>query len=126
MNEIVNVGVAEQIGRYSDAVMVPAGAKTLYTSGTPGLMPDGTLPTDLETQAEWAWRNIIAMLEKAGMGVGDLVKVTHYLTDESYIKPYVEVRSRFLGDARPASMLMVVPALVKPPILVEVEAWAAR
>jgi enamine deaminase RidA (YjgF/YER057c/UK114 family) len=36
------------------------------------------------------------------------------------------VRARYLGDARPASMLLVVPGLVKPEILVEIEAYAAR
>jgi enamine deaminase RidA (YjgF/YER057c/UK114 family) len=37
----------------------------------------------------------------------------------------VKVRSRFLGDARPASMLLVVNQLVRPDMLVEVEAIAA-
>jgi enamine deaminase RidA (YjgF/YER057c/UK114 family) len=60
------------------------------------------------------------------MTVHDLVKVTHYLVRSEDIKPYVEVRKRFLGDARPASMLLVVPALVRPEFLVEIEACAAR
>jgi len=125
MTEFINVGVAERIGKYSDAAIVTEARRTLYTSGTPGMMPDGTVPPDIETQSEWAWRNIMAILEKAGMGVEHLVKVTHYLVREEDIKPYVAVRSRFLGDARPASMLMVVPALVRPEILVEIEAYAA-
>ena len=60
------------------------------------------------------------------MGVQDLVKVTHYLVRQEDIKEYVAVRARYLGDARPASMLLVVPGLVKPEILVEIEAVAAR
>ena len=98
----------------------------MFTAGTPGMRPDGTVPDSIAEQAEWAWRNVLAILEEAGMGVADLVKVTHYLTRAEYIKPYVEVRSRFLGDARPASMLLVVPALVRPEFLVEVEAYAAK
>ena len=66
------------------------------------------------------------MLDQAGMTVHDLVKVTHYLVRSEDIKPYVEVRSRYLGDARPASMLLVVPELVRPEFLVEIEAYAAR
>jgi 2-iminobutanoate/2-iminopropanoate deaminase len=31
-----------------------------------------------------------------------------------------------MGDARPASMLLVVPALVRPEFLVEIEACAAK
>jgi hypothetical protein len=38
----------------------------------------------------------------------------------------VKVRSRFLGDARPAFMLLIVPQLVWPGILVEVEIVAAK
>jgi enamine deaminase RidA (YjgF/YER057c/UK114 family) len=60
------------------------------------------------------------------MGVGDLVKVTHYLLRAEDIKPYATVRSRFLGDARPASMLLIVPALVRPEFLLEIEATAAK
>ena len=66
------------------------------------------------------------MLASAGMTVHDLVKVTHYLLRAEDIKPYVAVRSRFLGDARPASMLLVVPELVRPEFLLEVEAIAAK
>ena len=66
------------------------------------------------------------MLEKAGMDVHDFVKVTHYLLHATDIPDYVKVRSRYLGDARPASMLLIVPGLVRPEFLLEVEAIAAR
>jgi enamine deaminase RidA (YjgF/YER057c/UK114 family) len=125
-HERVSVGVAEKIGAYSDAMLVQPNLRWLVTAGTPGLRPDGTTPEDITAQAEQAWRNIVAMLEKAGMTVHDLVKVTHYLVRTEDIKPYVEVRKRFLGDARPASMLLVVPALVRPEFLVEIEACAAK
>jgi hypothetical protein len=36
------------------------------------------------------------------------------------------VRSRFLGDVRPAFMLLVVPQLVWPSLLLEVEVIAAK
>ena len=126
MNKPHNVGVASQIGKYSDAVEAPAGARWLYTSGTPGLALDGTLPPDVTGQAELAWQHIVRMLESAGMTVHDLVKVTHYLLRADDIKPYVAVRTKYLGDARPASMLLIVPELVKPAFLLEVEAIAAR
>lgn len=125
-NKIHDIGVAGQIGTYSDAVEAPAGTRWLYTSGTPGLAADGTLPEDVEGQAEIAWRHILAMLESAQMGVNDLVKITQYLTREADIAAYAGVRKRHLGVARPASMLLVVPALVRPGFLVEVEAIAAR
>jgi 2-iminobutanoate/2-iminopropanoate deaminase len=126
MNRMLNIGVAQRIGTYSDGVAVPADAKWVFVSGTPGLMPDGSYPEGIAAQAEQAWKNVLAILAQAGMGVKDLVKVTHYLVRQEDIKDYVAVRARYLGDTRPASMLLVVPGLVKPEILVEIEAYAAR
>ena len=125
-NQPLNAGVAERIGKYSDGMLVQPNMRWVFTSGTPGLRPDGTCPEAVAEQSEWAWRNVLAILEQAGMGVQDLVKVTHTLVRAEDIPAYVAVRSKFLGDARPASMLLVVPQLVRPEFLVEVEAFAAR
>jgi enamine deaminase RidA (YjgF/YER057c/UK114 family) len=120
-----DVGVARQIGTYSDAIEVAPGQRWLFSAGTPGLTADGTLPPDIAGQAEIAWTHILAMLDRAGMTVHHLVKVTHYLLREADIPAYTAVRQRFLGDARPASMLLVVPALVRPGFLLEIEFCAA-
>ena len=108
MNQKHDVGVARQIGAYRDAVEVPPNARWLFTSGTPGLALDGSLPADIAGQAELAWRHIVAMLERA-----------------PHIPAYDTVRARVLGDPRPASMLLVVGELVRPEFLLEVEAVAA-
>jgi enamine deaminase RidA (YjgF/YER057c/UK114 family) len=126
MNKLHDVGVANLIGKYGDAVEAPPGARWLFTSGTPGIGLDGKTPDDITAQAELAWGHIVRMLDSAGMGVGDLVKVTHYLLRAEDIRPYVAVRTRFLGDARPASMLLIVPELVRPEFLLEIEAIAAK
>nr|WP_316640515.1 Rid family hydrolase [uncultured Roseateles sp.] len=126
MNPKHNIGVASQIGHYSDAVAIPANARWLLSSGTPGLGLDGQLPDGIAAQAEQAWQHIVSMLESAGMTVDDLVKTTHYLTRESDIAAYAQVRKRFMGTARPASMLAVIPALVRPGFLVEIEVVAAK
>ena len=67
-----------------------------------------------------------ACWQRADMTVADVVKVTQYLTRAEDIPAYVKVRSRFLGEARPAFMLVVVSQLVRPEFLVEVEIVAAR
>jgi 2-iminobutanoate/2-iminopropanoate deaminase len=67
----------------------------------------------------------MAMLKKADMTVHDLVKITQYLLNADDIPAYAKVRSRYLGDAHPASMLMIVPGLVWPNMLLEIEAVAA-
>ena len=126
MNKRHDIGVASSIGTYSDAVEVPAGARWLMTAGTPGLSPDGGLPEGIVAQAELAWRHIETLLDRAGMTIADVVKITQYLTRESDITEYAKVRTRHLGGARPASTLLVVPALVRPGFLVEVEVLAAK
>jgi len=62
-HKIHNIGVASQIGKYSDAIEAAPG-RTLFLSGTPGLAPDGNLPDTFEAQAEQAWKNVLALLQK--------------------------------------------------------------
>ena len=123
---IHDVGVASQIGSYSDAIGTNPNLRWLITSGTPGLAAGGELPKDITGQAELAWQNVIGLLAKADMAVADIVKVTQYLTRADDIAAYAKVRSRFLGQVRPASMLLVIPQLVWPEMLVEIEIIAAK
>jgi 2-iminobutanoate/2-iminopropanoate deaminase len=126
MNTQHDIGVASQIGKYSDAVEVACHSRWLLTSGTPGLGVDGELPSGIAAQSELAWNHILETLKRAEMTVADIVKLTQYLTQESDIAGYARVRSHFLGDARPASMLLVIPALVRVGFLVEIEVTAAK
>ncbi len=123
---IYDIGVASQIGAYSDLIEAGPNLRWLITSGTPGLSMKGELPADITGQSELAWEHIIRMLDRAGMTVSDIVKVTQYLTRTEDIQAYAKVRARFLGPARPASMLLVVLQLVRPEFLVEVEVTAAK
>jgi enamine deaminase RidA (YjgF/YER057c/UK114 family) len=125
-HRIHDIGVAKQIGAYSDAIEVAPNLRWLVTSGTPGLMAAKELPRDIIGQSELAWKHVLTILEKAGMTVADVVKVTQYLTHAEDIPAYAKVRSSFLGDNCPASMLLVIPQLVWPEILVEVEIIAAK
>ena len=123
---IHDIGVASLIAAYSDAIEARPNLRWLLTSGTPGLSTTGDLPRDISGQAERAWQHVLRMLELAGMTVADIVKVTQYLTRAEDIRAYGNVRTRFLGDARPASMLMIIPQLVRPEFLLEIEIVAAR
>lgn len=118
--------VAAPGGPYSHGIETPANARWLHLSGQIGIAPDGTVPADIEGQAEQCWRNVTAILASAGMGVENLVRVTHYLTRQEDVAAYGKVRARNLGDARPASTLVVISALARPGLLVEVEAVAAK
>jgi 2-iminobutanoate/2-iminopropanoate deaminase len=125
-HKIHDVGAAEHIGRYSDAIETAPGLRWLHTSGTPGVAADGSIPDGIEAQSRLAWGYIVAALKKADMTVDDLVKVTTSLTNAKDIPGYVKVRSEFLGDVRPAFMLQIINQMIKPEILVEIEIIAAR
>jgi 2-iminobutanoate/2-iminopropanoate deaminase len=125
LHPFIDVGISKHIGKYSDAVEVSGHVRWLFTSGTPGLSPDGTLPDTFELQAEQAWKNIFSALQKAGMGPEHLVKIVQYLVRAEDLPAYGAIRARFLGDCRPASMLLVTAALPKRGFLIEIEAIAA-
>ena len=113
-------------GPFSHGVEVPANARWLHISGQIGVAPDGKVPSEFEAQAEQCWRNVKAVLAAAGMGVENLVKCTHFVTRAEDVATYGKVRARQLGEARPASTLLVISALARPGLLVEVEAIAAK
>ena len=117
--------VAAPFGPYSHAVEVPEGSRFLYISGEVGVLPDGTVPGTIEAQAEACWRNIIAILDDAGMGVDDLVKITTYLVHPEDVAAAGAARVKHFGDARPGSATIIVQALVNPALLIEIEAVAA-
>ena len=111
---------------YSHGVLVPKDSELLYISGQLGILPDGTLADGIEAQAEWAFRNLVTVLEGAGMGPADLIKIQLFLKEQEYLGIVGEARNVALGNAQPASTLMVVKSLAMPDFLFEVEGVAVR
>lgn len=112
---------------YSHGIELPPGARVLYCAGQLGLKSDATFASgDIRGQAEQAWRNIAAVLQAAGMGYENIVKLTHYLTRAEDIPAYREVRAQFLGKLAPASTLLVISALARPEALIEIDVVAAK
>ena len=122
--ESFDTGIARQIGHYADAVRVPAGHDQILVSGTPGLAPDGSLPGDMTGQATQAWQNIQTTLSQVGASLSDIVGVRQWLTSAEDIRAYVEVRNKFITH-KPAALLGVIPGLVRPDFLIEIEVMAA-
>lgn len=119
-------GIGQPTAAYSPGIEVSPGARWLYVSGQLGIDADGRVGEGVAEQTEIALRNLRGVLESAGMGVTDIVKITGFLTAPEQVREYQPVRDRFLGAHRPASTLVVVAALARPNLLVEVEAVAAR
>jgi enamine deaminase RidA (YjgF/YER057c/UK114 family) len=124
------VTVAKPFSSYSQAVEAPTEARWLYISGQVGVLPNGELAgADLASQSRQAWKNVVALLEAAGMSVRDLIKTTIYLVgplgpDE--IAAMRQTREEALRGATPGSTAVIVAALVRPEWRIEVEAVAAK
>jgi len=114
------------VAAYSHAIEVPVQGKRLIVSGQLGLRPDGILPETAEEQAKQAWRNLLAILQDAGYGLGDVVRLRIYATDARDLPAIRSVRDQFLGGHCPASTLVVVAGLAKPEYVFEMEAEAVR
>lgn len=118
--------IAAPVGAYSHGVLAPATGQWLHVSGQIGVRPDGSLGSGFAEQARLAWENLLAVLAAAHMDASHLVKVTTFMTEAGDLKDLNPVRSAFLGEARPASTLLIVKALARSEWLFEVEAVAYR
>ena len=114
-------------GKYSLGAEVPQGARLFYVSGQVGVDSRGKLQAGIDKQVEQVFKNIGQVLKSAGMGFGDIVKVTTFLTDSRYIVPFRTVRDRFFpAPPYTSSTLLIVAGLADPGMLVEIEVVAAK
>ena len=103
--------------------VVKAG-NTIYIAGQVGRNPDGSLAgTDIESQTEQVFKNLISALESVGAGLKDLAKIMVYLTDKGDSPGFMTVKNRYLSSDLPAQTVVIV-AFGSPEFKVEVEAIA--
>ena len=99
----------------------------VYVSGTTGYdYATMTMPADVTSQSRNCFKTIAAALQEGGFEMADIVRATYYVTDTSYIDAHFAVCGEVLGDIRPAATLLVVSALAKPEMKVEIEVTAKR
>lgn len=113
--------VAQPIGPYSLAVR---SGGFIFVSGTVGWRPDGQVPADFREQARQTYENVKAVLAAEGAGMDGVVSTTTYLVHASDYPALNEVRRAYFPKDPPSSAVVVVKELVKPELLVEVEAVA--
>ena len=112
---------------YHHGVVIPPNAEVLHISGQVGAAADGTTSPDPEAQSEQIWKNLVAILDEAGMTVANIVKLTAYIVSDDVYTAYAAVRNRYLGDVPPpASTAIFGPKLIMPEWLIEVEMIAAK
>jgi reactive intermediate/imine deaminase len=97
------------IGTYSQAVRV---GDAVYLSGQIGLDPSSMLLVDgIDAQIERVLENLKAVTEAAGGSLGDVVKVTVFMTDLTHFAKFNEVMARYFAEPYPARAVVGVAAL---------------
>lgn len=79
---------------------------------------------DAGAQSEQCFKNIEAALDAAGANWDDVTKITCFMVNADDYAAYAEVRNGIFPENGPASSTVFVKALVRPEMLVEVEAFA--
>lgn len=104
------------------------GGRTVYLSGQIAVNAQGEVvgAGDFTAQARQVFGNLQLALAEVGLMFGHVVKFTLFLTDMAHLPQLRAVRDEFIDLAQPpASSAVQVAALVRPELLVEVEAIAA-
>ncbi|TDC52724.1 RidA family protein [Jiangella ureilytica] len=111
-------------GNYTHGTLVTGARRTVYVSGqVPWAGGDRRVPPEFEDQCRLTWRNVLAVLAEAGMGVEHLAKVTTYLSDRRHREANSRIRQEVLGDHTPA-LTIIICDIYSEDWLLEIEAIA--
>ena len=113
------------IGPYSQAI--DSGAGIVFVSGQLPIVPaTGAFPEGgIKEQTRQSLANAKAILEAAGLGLGNVVKTTVFLADMGDFAAMNEVYAEFFTAPFPARSAVAVKTLPKG-AMVEIECIAAR
>ena len=112
-------GPFEQIYGYSRAVRVGA---QVHVAGTAAR--GDALARDAYAQTQNILATIREALQQAGARVEDVVRTVIYVTNIGDADRVGRAHREVFGDIRPASTMVQVSGLIRPEMLVEIEAYA--
>jgi 2-iminobutanoate/2-iminopropanoate deaminase len=110
-------------GNYTHGTLVTGVSRTVFVSGQVPWEENGSIPADFEDQCRLVWRNVLAVLAEADMGIENLAKVTTYLSDRRYREANSRIRHEILGDHTPA-LTIIITDIYAEEWLLEIEAIA--
>ena len=117
-----------EIENFGHAAPIPAASRVgpiLMTSGVGGKNPaDGKLPSDIDSQARFAFVNLERLLKAGGMDMGDVVKIGCFVTDDKNREVINKYWVQYYPDAakRPARHTIEMP--LRGGMLIQLEALA--
>jgi 2-iminobutanoate/2-iminopropanoate deaminase len=97
----------------------------VFLSGQLSIKAGQFVGGDIAVQTRQVLDNISDVLSSLGLGLGDVVKTTVWLTQASDFAAFNEAYASVLGDIRPARST-VIAGLALPQALIEIEAIARR
>jgi enamine deaminase RidA (YjgF/YER057c/UK114 family) len=98
---------------------------TLHLSGQVALDADmNVVGSDIAAQAERALSNIQDVVRAAGGTMADIVHLTLYFVNRDDAPGYFEVAERFFGANPPPATGVIVAGLLRPELLIEIDARA--
>ena len=86
----------------------------------------GVAGGNVETQTEQVLENLAAVLKAGGLGMDDVIKTTVFLTSAEDFAPMNTVYRRHFSEPFPTRSTVVVAALARPGLVVEIEAIALQ
>jgi 2-iminobutanoate/2-iminopropanoate deaminase len=118
--EIHVPGLGPAISHYTEAVRF---GDLVYMSGLVSWDAYGKVvaPHDAVGQTRQIFKIMKAILDEVGAGFEDVLKLNLFLTDINDRPLINPVRQEVFGDAKPASTLVQVAALVYPELCLEIE-----
>jgi len=116
-------GPWEELYGYSRVVRV---GRHIHVAGTTAASPDGGVEggADAYAQARVVFARIEAALAQAGARMADVVRTRMYVVPGVDTDAVGRAHGERFAHVKPASTLVVVHALVRPDLLVEIEADA--
>jgi enamine deaminase RidA (YjgF/YER057c/UK114 family) len=82
------------------------------------------MPDDPAEQTRNIFATFAAVLKDVGGGLADIVRLRTFVTDAAYCEPALRVQGEVFADIRPAGTIVIVAALLRPEMKVEIEADA--
>ena len=82
------------------------------------------MPDDVAEQTRNIYATFAKVMKEAGGELADIVRLRTFVTDGAYCDAVLKVQGEVFGEIRPAATIVVVSALLKPEMKVEIEADA--